>query len=73
MVMVVGGGILPLVQNGVADAIAAGARNADGTVTDAAKFTSAFMWAYIVPVIGLAYMFVYAAFFSKVPKDFKVD
>ncbi len=73
MVMVVGGGILPLVQNGIADALAAGTRDAAGTVTNAAKFTTAFMWAYIVPVIGLAYMFVYAAFFSKVPEDFKVD
>ncbi|MBR6733204.1 MAG: MFS transporter [Kiritimatiellae bacterium] len=73
MVMVVGGGILPLVQNHIADALASGTRDAAGAVTDAAKFTSAFMWAYIVPVVGLAYMFVYAAFFSKVPEDFKVD
>ena len=73
MVMVVGGGILPLVQNGIADSLAAGSRDAAGAVIDAAKFTKAFMVAYLVPAIGLAYMFVYAAFFSKVPKDFKVD
>ena len=54
MVMVVGGGVLPLIQNFIAD-------------------KAGFMIAYIVPVLGLAYMFVYAAFFSKVPKDFKVD
>ena len=59
MVMVVGGGILPLVQNFLADAMG--------------KNTTAFMISYLVPVLGLAYMFVYAAFFSKVPKDFKVD
>ena len=54
MVMVVGGGVLPLVQNGIAD-------------------KAGYMISYIVPWLGLAYMFVYAAFFSKVPEDFKVD
>ncbi len=54
MVMVVGGGILPLVQNGIAD-----------------KFGH--MVSYIVPVFALAYLFVYSAFLSKVPEDFKVD
>ena len=50
MVMVVGGGILPLVQNAIAD-------------------KAGFMLAYAVPAFGIAYMFVYAAFLSKPPKD----
>ena len=54
MVMVVGGGVLPLIQNGIADKIA-----------DKAGF----MIAYIVPIFGLAYMFVYSAFLSKPPKN----
>ena len=54
MVMVVGGGILPLVQNGIAD-------------------KCGHMVSYVVPVLALAYLFVYSAFLSKIPKDFKVD
>ena len=50
MVMVVGGGVLPLVQNFIAD-------------------KAGFMIAYIVPILGLAYMFVYSAFLSKPPKN----
>ena len=50
MVMVVGGGILPLVQNAIAD-------------------KAGFMIAYIVPILALAYMFVYSAFLSKPPKN----
>ena len=50
MVMVVGGGVLPLVQNFIAD-------------------KAGFMVAYIVPILALAYMFLYSAFFSKPPKD----
>jgi len=67
MVMVVGGGVLPLVQNGIADALAAGTRDAAGAVTNGAQFTKAFMLAYLVPVVALAYMFLYSAFFSKPP------
>ena len=51
MVMVVGGGILPLIQNGIAD----GTKN--------------YMISYAVPVLALAYMFVYSAFLSKPPKN----
>jgi len=54
MVMVVGGGILPLVQNGIAD-------------------KCGHMVSYIVPVLALAYLFVYSAFLSKIPKDFKAE
>ena len=54
MVMVVGGGILPLVQNGIAD-------------------KCGHMVSYIVPALALAYLFVYSAFLSKVPEDFKAD
>lgn len=55
MMMVVGGGVLPLIQNGVADA------------------TANYMVSYIVPLIGIAYMFCYAAFLSKnVNKDIPV-
>jgi len=55
MVMVVGGGVLPLVQNAIAD-------------------KSGFMLSYVVPGLGLAYLLVYALFFSKnVNKDIKVD
>ena len=68
MMMVVGGGVLPLVQNGIADKLAAGTRDAAGLVTNGAQFTTAFMWAYIVPVLALTYMFCYSAFFSKPPK-----
>jgi FHS family L-fucose permease-like MFS transporter len=50
MVMVVGGGVLPLIQNAIAD-------------------KAGFMIAYIVPILGLAYMFVYSAFLSKPPAD----
>ena len=50
MVMVVGGGVLPLIQNGIAD-------------------KAGFMIAYIVPIFGLAYMFIYSAFLSKPPKN----
>lgn len=55
MVMVVGGGVLPLVQNGIADKIGAAGNG--------------FMWSYLVPAIALAYMFVYSAFLSKPPAD----
>ena len=50
MVMVVGGGVLPLVQNGLAD-----------------KF--GYMISYAVPVLALAYLFVYSAFLSKPPAN----
>ena len=50
MVMVVGGGVLPLVQNLIAD-------------------KAGYMISYAVPVIALAYMFVYSAFLSKPPKN----
>lgn len=46
MVMVVGGGVLPLIQNAIAD-------------------HAGYMVSYCIPVIALAYMFVYSAFFSK--------
>lgn len=55
MMMVVGGGVLPLVQNFIAD-------------------HAGYMISYIVPLIAMAYMFIYAAFFSKnVNKDIPVD
>ena len=55
MMMVVGGGVLPLIQNAVADA------------------TLNYMLSYIVPLIAVAYMFCYTAFFSKnVNKDIPV-
>lgn len=55
MMMVVGGGVLPLIQNAVADA------------------TLNYMLSYIVPLIGVGYMFCYAAFLSKnVNKDVQV-
>ena len=65
-----GGGILPLIQSTLAGA-AGGKIAADVVVTAelAAKSTSAFMWSYIVPVLALAYMFVYSAFLSKPPKN----
>ena len=50
MVMVVGGGVLPLVQNFIAD-------------------KAGYMVSYAVPVLALAYMFVYSAFLSKPPKN----
>ena len=50
MVMVVGGGVLPLVQNLIAD-------------------KAGYMISYAVPVLALAYMFVYSAFLSKPPKN----
>ena len=50
MVMVVGGGVLPLVQNYIAD-------------------KAGFMISYAVPVVALAYLFVYSAFLSKPPAD----
>lgn len=70
MVMVVGGGILPLIQSTLAGA--AGGTIADGVVVNAeiaAKATSAFMMSYIVPGLALAYLFVYSAFLSKPPKN----
>ena len=55
MMMVVGGGVLPLIQNAVADA------------------TLNYMLSYIVPLLGVVYMFCYAAFLSKnVNKDVQV-
>ena len=70
MVMVVGGGILPLLQSTLAGA-AGGKIAADVVVTAeaASKCTSAFMWSYIVPGVALAYLFVYSAFLSKPPAD----
>lgn len=54
MMMVVGGGLFPLIQNAIAD-------------------VAGFMISYIVPLISVAYMFCYAAFFSKnVNKDIPV-
>ena len=54
MMMVVGGGIIPLIQNWVAD-------------------KSTYMFSYIVPLIGLAYLLYYAMLGSKnVNKDIKV-
>lgn len=54
MVMVVGGGILPLVQNFIAD-------------------KTGYMVSYIVPLLAMAYMFVYAVWGSKnVNKDIPV-
>ena len=50
MVMVVGGGVLPLVQDLIAD-------------------KAGYMISYAVPVLALAYMFVYSAFLSKPPKN----
>ena len=50
MVMVVGGGVLPLVQNLIAD-------------------KAGYMISYAVPVLALAYMFVYSAVLSKPPKN----
>ena len=70
MVMVVGGGVLPLVQSSLAGA--AGGNIAADVVVNAeaaAKCTSAFMWSYIVPAVALAYLFVYSAFLSKPPKN----
>ena len=54
-----------------ASGAAGGKIAADVVVTAeiAAKSTSAFMWSYIVPVLALAYMFVYSAFLSKPPKN----
>lgn len=54
MMMVVGGGVLPLIQNFIAD-------------------HAGYMLSYFVPLIAMAYMFVYATFFSKnVNKDIPV-
>lgn len=54
MMMVVGGGVLPLIQNFIAD-------------------HAGYMLSYFVPLIAMAYMFVYATFFSKnVNKDILV-
>ena len=50
MVMVVGGGILPLVQNAIAD-------------------SAGYMISYVIPVLALAYLFVYSAFLSKPPAN----
>ena len=46
MMMVVGGGVLPLIQNFIAD-------------------HAGYMLSYIVPLVAMAYMFIYSAFFSK--------
>ena len=54
MMMVVGGGVLPLIHNFIAD-------------------HAGYMLSYFVPLIAMAYMFVYATFFSKnVNKDIPV-
>ncbi|GJG35481.1 MULTISPECIES: MFS transporter [Prevotella] len=54
MMMVVGGGVLPLIQNFIAD-------------------HAGYMVSYIIPLLAMAYMFVYSAFFSKnVNKDIPV-
>ena len=50
MVMVVGGGILPLIQNGIAD-------------------KCGHMVSYVIPVLALAYLFVYSCFLSRPPKN----
>ena len=70
MVLVVGGGILPIVQGSLANAF--GAKIAAETVVTpavAAQCTTAFMWSYLVPVVALAYLFLYSAFLSKPPKN----
>lgn len=55
MMMVVGGGVLPLVQNFIADNIG-------------------YMLSYIVPIIGISYILLYAIIGSKnVNKDIPVD
>lgn len=55
LMMVVGGGVLPLVQNFIAD-------------------KAGYMVSYIVPLIALAYLFIYAVWGSKnVNKDIPVD
>lgn len=55
MMMVVGGGVLPLVQNFIADNIG-------------------YMLSYIVPIIGISYILLYAMIGSKnVNKDIPVD
>ena len=55
MMMVVGGGVLPLVQNFIAD-------------------KAGYMVSYIVPLIALAYLLIYAVWGSKnVNKDIPVD
>lgn len=54
MMMVVGGGVLPLIQNFIAD-------------------HAGYMISYIIPLLAMCYMFIYAAFFSKnVNKDIPV-
>ncbi|MBR1543953.1 MAG: MFS transporter [Muribaculaceae bacterium] len=56
MMMVVGGGVLPLIQNAIADS------------------TLGYMFSYIVPLIGLAYLCFYALVGCKnVNKDIPVD
>ena len=61
MMMVVGGGIVPLIQSGLADAFA----TADG---------QGFLYSYIVPLIGVAYIMYYAISGSKnVNKDIPVE
>ncbi|MBO4849902.1 MAG: MFS transporter [Prevotella sp.] len=55
MMMVVGGGIMPLIQNALAD-------------------KAGYMFSYIVPLLSLAYLFLYALIGSKnVNKDIKID
>ena len=54
MMMVVGGGVLPLIQNLIAD-------------------RAGYLVSYIIPLLDMAYMFRYSAFFSKnVNKDIPV-
>lgn len=61
MMMVVGGGIVPLIQSGLADVFA----TADG---------QGFLYSYIVPLIGVAYILYYAVSGSKnVNKDIPVE
>ena len=56
MMMVVGGGVLPLIQNAIADS------------------SLGYMFSYIVPLIGLAYILFYALIGSKnVNKDIPVE
>ena len=63
MMMVVGGGLVPLVQSAVADACNPVMENGTG-----------FLISYIVMIIGVAYILFYALIGSKnVNKDIKVD
>lgn len=61
MMMVVGGGIIPLIQSAVADAYAA-------------EHGTGYLISYLVPMLCIAYILCYALFGSKnVNKDIKVD